>query len=74
MHVCMCQEKVAPDLKLLPQHAARCLSGFLPPLETLLVSDKKYKIHMAEEKPKGSDLAGSEEEIPLILSLFPLCL
>lgn len=55
-------------------NAARCLSGFLPPLETLLVSDKKYKIHMAEEKPKGSDLAGSEEEIPLILSLFPLCL
>lgn len=55
---------------------ARCLSGFVPPLGTLLASDKKYKIHMAESKPKrgGSDLAGSQEEIPLILSLFPLSL
>lgn len=48
--------------------------GFFLLLKLYLVSDKKYKIHMAEEKPKGSDLAGSEEETPLILSLFPLCL
>lgn len=36
-----------------PNTTARCLSALVPPLETLLVSDKNYKIHMAESKPKG---------------------
>lgn len=52
MHVCIREEEVVSDLNLLPEHADRCLSGFVPPLESLLASDKKYKIHMAESKPK----------------------
>lgn len=42
--------------------------------ETLLASDKKCKIHMAENEPgRFGGNAGNKEEIPLILSFGPFC-
>lgn len=41
-------------------------------LETLLASDKKRKIHLAENEPgRFGENAGSKEETPLILSFGP---